>query len=160
MLKHVRDIVFNFLRSLGGETSSFTQHMQDVVFGIPKSNLLQEAVKIIDDMHISAQNADVQGDLYEYLLMNLTSAGKNGQFRTPRRIRRMIVKLINLKIGDRICDSAAGSGGFLVNAFEHILETNTSSNILEYDAEGKPHHLISDKITDFNMLLLINELIL
>ena len=63
MLKHVRDIVFNFLRSLGGETSSFTQHMQDAVFVIPKSNLLQEAVSIIDDMHISAQNADVQGDL-------------------------------------------------------------------------------------------------
>ena len=72
----------------------------------------------------------------------------------------MIVKLVNLKFGDRICDSAAGTGGFLVIAFEHILETNTSSNILEYDAEGKPHHLISDKITDFNMLLLINELIL
>jgi type I restriction enzyme M protein len=56
MLKHVRDKVFNFLRNLGSETSSFTQHMQDAVFVIPKASLLQEAVKIIDDMHISEQN--------------------------------------------------------------------------------------------------------
>jgi type I restriction enzyme M protein len=148
MLKHVRDTVFRFLRSLGSETSSFTQHMQDAVFVIPKSSLLQEAVNIIDEMHISEQNSDVQGDLYEYLLMNLTTAGKNGQFRTPRHIIRMIVKLVNPKIGDRICDPAAGTGGFLVNAYEHILESNTSPEILEYDEEGKAHHLIGDKISD------------
>lgn len=101
MLKHVRDTVFDFLRNLGSETSSFTQYMQDAVFIIPKASLLQEAVKIIDDMHISEQNIDVQGDLYEYLLMQLTTAGKNGQFRTPRHIIRMIVKLVNPKVGDR-----------------------------------------------------------
>src|ERR1035437_8189223 len=84
LLKHVRDKVFEFLRNLGGETSSFTQHMQDAYFSIPKATLLQEAVKIIDDLHISEQNVDVQGDLYEYLLLQLSSAGKNGQFRTPR----------------------------------------------------------------------------
>ncbi|MBL7129282.1 MAG: N-6 DNA methylase [Ignavibacteria bacterium] len=152
MLKHVRDTVFRFLRSLGSETSSFTQYMQDAVFIIPKSSLLQEAVKIIDDMHISEQNADVQGDLYEYLLMNLTTAGKNGQFRTPRHIIRMIVKLVSPNLGDRICDPAAGTGGFLVNAYEHILESNTSPDILEYDDEGKAHHLIGDKITDKNLM--------
>jgi type I restriction enzyme M protein len=121
MLRHVRDKVFDFLRNLGSETSSFTQHMQDAVFIIPKASLLQEAVKIIDDMHISEQNVDVQGDLYEYLLMQLTTAGKNGQFRTPRHIIRMMVKLVGPKVGDRICDPAAGTGGFLVNAYEHIL---------------------------------------
>jgi hypothetical protein len=95
---------------------------------------------------------DVQGDLYEYLLMELTTAGKNGQFRTPRHIIRMIVKLVNPKIGNRICDPAAGTGGFLVNAYEHILEANTSSDIIEYDAEGKPHHLIGDKIADKKLI--------
>lgn len=148
MLKYVRDTVFDFLRSLGSETSSFTQHMQDAVFIIPKASLLQEAVKIIDDMHIAEQNIDVQGDLYEYLLLQLTTAGKNGQFRTPRHIIRMMVKLVDPKIGDRICDPAAGTGGFLVNAYEHILESNTSPDVLEYDDEGKPHHLIGDKIAD------------
>lgn len=152
MLKHVRDTVFEFLRSLGGETSSFTQHMQDAVFIIPKASLLQEAVKIIDDMHIAEQNIDVQGDLYEYLLLQLTTAGKNGQFRTPRHIIRMMVKLVDPKIGDRICDPAAGTGGFLVNAYEHILESNTSPDVLEYDNEGKPHHLIGDKIADKRLL--------
>ncbi len=152
MLKHVRDKVFDFLRELGSDTSSFTQHMQDAVFIIPKASLLQEAVKIIDDMHISEQNIDVQGDLYEYLLMQLTTAGKNGQFRTPRHIIRMMVKLVNPKVGDRICDPAAGTGGFLVNAYEHILESNTSPDVLEDDSEGKPHHLIGDRIADKKLL--------
>ena len=152
MLPYVRDTVFRFLRSLGGETSSFTQYMQDAVFIIPKASIIQEAVKIIDDMHISEQNSDVQGDLYEYLLMNLTTAGMNGQFRTPRHIIRMMVKLVNPKIGDRICDPAAGTGGFLVNAYEHILEQNTSPEILEYDSEGKAHHLIGDKIADKKLM--------
>jgi len=94
----------------------------------------------------------VQGDLYEYLLMQLTTAGKNGQFRTPRHIIRMMVKLVNPRVGDRICDPAAGTGGFLVNAYEHILESNTSPDVLEYDDEGKPHHLIGDKISDKKLL--------
>ncbi len=148
MLKHVRDNVFEFLRTLGGETSTFTQHMQDAVFIIPKASLLQEAVKIIEEMHISEQNIDVQGDLYEYLLRQLTMAGKNGQFRTPRHIIRMITKLVNPQIGQKVCDPAGGTGGFLVAAYEHILEANTSPDILEYDEDGKPHHLIGDKIAD------------
>jgi type I restriction enzyme M protein len=148
MLRHVRDVVFEFLRNLGSETSSFTQHMEDAMFSIPKASLLQEAVKTIDDMHISEQNIDVQGDLYEYLLGQLSTAGKNGQFRTPRHIIRMMTKLVDPKIGERICDPAAGTAGFLVAAYEHILETNTSLDILSYDEEGKAHNLIGDKITD------------
>lgn len=146
MLRHVRDVVFEFLRNLGSETSSFTQHMEDAMFSIPKASLLQEAVKIIDDMHISEQNIDVQGDLYEYLLGQLSTAGKNGQFRTPRHIIRMMTKLVDPKPGERICDPAAGTAGFLVSAYEHILETNTSPDILTYDEEGKAHNLIGDKI--------------
>ncbi|MBS4027191.1 MAG: N-6 DNA methylase [Ignavibacteriales bacterium] len=152
MLKHVRDTVFEFLRNLGDETSTFTQYMQDAMFIIPKASLLQEAVKIIDDMHISEQNIDVQGDLYEYLLMQLTTAGKNGQFRTPRHIIRMMVKLVNPKIGDRMCDPAGGTAGFLVAGYEHILEMNTSDEVKEYDEEGKVHHLIGDKIADKKLL--------
>lgn len=148
MLPFVRDVVFDFLRNLGSETSSFTQYMKDAVFIIPKATLLQEAVRIIEDMHISEQNIDVQGDLYEYLLGQLATAGKNGQFRTPRHIIRMIAQLADPKIGERVCDPAAGTGGFLVAAYEHILEMNTSPDVLTYDDEGKPHNLIGDKITD------------
>ncbi|MCK6543006.1 type I restriction-modification system subunit M [bacterium] len=152
MLKHVRDKVFDFLREVGGETSTFTQHMEDAVFVIPKASLLQEAVKIIDDMHISEQNVDVQGDLYEYLLSQLTTSGKNGQFRTPRHIIRMITKLVDPKIGQRICDPACGTGGFLVAAYEQILEENTTPDLIERDEDGKAHHLIGDKIADKKLM--------
>ena len=148
MLKHVRLKVFEFLRSLGGETSTFTQHMHDAYFAIQKASMLQEAVSIIENLHISEQNVDVQGDLYEYLLSQLTTAGKNGQFRTPRHIIRMMVKLVDPKIGDRICDPACATAGFLFNAYMHILEQNTSKDVIEYDEDGMPHHLIGDKITD------------
>jgi type I restriction enzyme M protein len=149
MLPFVRDTVFQFLRNLGmSSDSAYAKNMADATFIIQKPSLLQEAVKIIEDMHISDQNADVQGDLYEYLLNQLASSGKNGQFRTPRHIIRMITRMVNPKIGDRICDPAAGTSGFLVSAYEHILEQNTSKEILEYDEEGKAHNLIGDKITD------------
>jgi len=148
MLSHVRDKVFAFLRNLGNSASTYRQYMENAVLVIDKASLLQEAVKIIDELHISEQNTDVQGDLYEYLLSQLTTAGKNGQFRTPRHIIRMMVKLVDPKIGQRICDPAAGTSGFLVNAYEHILEMNTSADVLRYDEEGQPHNLIGDKITD------------
>lgn len=149
MLPFVRVWVFQFLRGLGfNDESAYSQNMSDATFIIQKPSLLQEAVKIIEDMHISDQNADVQGDLYEYLLNQLASSGKNGQFRTPRHIIRMITRMVNPKIGDRMCDPAAGTSGFLVSAYEHILEQNTSKEILEYDEEGKAHNLIGDKITD------------
>ncbi len=148
MLNHVRNVVFEFLRNLGGETSTFTQHMQDAYFIIPKATLLQEAVNIIDDLHLSEQNVDVQGDLYEYLLSRISQSGRNGQFRTPRHIIRMMVKLVDPKIGDRICDPACGTSGFLFNSYMHILEQNTSKDVLDYDEGGIPHHLIGDKITD------------
>jgi type I restriction enzyme M protein len=148
MLGFVRDHVFHFLRNMGNDGTSFTQYMKDAVCIIPKASLLQEAVKIIEDLHISEQNADVQGDMYEYLLNQLSSSGKNGQFRTPRHIIRMITRMVDPKIGERVCDPAAGSAGFLVSAYEHILEQNTSKDILEYDEEGKAHNLIGDQITD------------
>ena len=148
MLPFVRDQVFHFLRNLGSEVSSFTQYMQDAVCIIPKASLLQEATRIIEDMHISEQNADVQGDIYEYLLNQLSSSGKNGQFRTPRHIIRMMAEMLDPKIGERICDPAAGTAGFLVAAYEHILAQNTSPDILTQDDEGKYHNLIGDHITD------------
>ena len=68
-------------------------------------------------MHIKEQNRDTKGDLYEYLLGQLATAGKNGQFRTPRHIINMMTELLNPKYGDKICDPACGTAGFLVSAF-------------------------------------------
>ncbi|MCJ7529436.1 MAG: SAM-dependent methyltransferase [Anaerolineales bacterium] len=114
---------------------------------INKPSLLLEACNLIDQMQISAQNQDVQGDLYEYLLSKLNTAGRNGQFRTPRHIIRMMVQMLDPRPRERIGDLAGGTCGFPVNAHQHILETHTSASILEYDAEGLPHHLIGDQLS-------------
>ena len=149
MLEHVRDVVFPFIKSLhNGEKTLFARQMQDAVFIIPKPSLLQEAVAIIDDMDITAQNRDTQGDIYEYLLSQLFTAGKNGQFRTPRHIIRMIVELVDPDITDRICDPACGTAGFLINAYEYIIRKYTSPDLLEIDSEGEYRNLIGDNITD------------
>jgi len=131
MLEHVRDNVFPFLRKLnGGKKSVYSKYMKDASFTIPTASLLAEAVKIINDMHIKEQNRDVQGDLYEYLLGQLQTSGKNGQFRTPRHIVKMMIEILDPKYGDKICDPACGTAGFLVASYEHILRNNTSKELL------------------------------
>jgi type I restriction enzyme M protein len=127
ILDHVRDKVFPFMRTLGDE--DYNQYMKGANFGIPTSSLLIEAVNIINDMHIKEQNQDTQGDLYEYLLSELQSAGKNGQFRTPRHIINMMVDLADPKTDDKILDPACGTGGFLVNAYHHMLLANKREGV-------------------------------
>ena len=148
MLRHVRDVVFPFIKNVNsGEDAVFAQNMKDAFFMIPKPSLLQEAVSIIDELELSAQNQDVQGDLYEYLLNELRTSGKNGQFRTPRHIRRMMVALADPQAGNTICDPACGTAGFLISAYEHILLKNTDTDIIKYDSQGEPYNLVGNKIT-------------
>jgi len=147
-LAHVREKVFPWFKEMGEGGSSFERYMKNAEFKINKPSLLIEACQAIDHMQISAQNQDVQGDLYEYLLSKLTIAGRGGQFRTPRHIIRMMVHMIDPQPGERIGDLAAGTCGFLVNAYQHMLERHTSPDILEYDEEGWPHNLIGDLLMD------------
>jgi len=147
-LKHLRDVVFPWFRSLGNEGSSFELYMRNAELKINKSNLLIEACKLIDQIHISDQNQDVQGDLYEYLLGKLNTAGRNGQFRTPRHIIRMMVQMIAPRPQEHIADLAAGTGGFLVNAYQYILEHATPAESLSYDADGWPHNLTGELLTE------------
>src|ERR1700687_541016 len=116
-LKHVKEAVFPFIKGLGGAGGSFAAQMENAEFKINKPSLLIEACKMIDQMQISSQNQDVQGDLYEYLLSKLNTAGTNGQFRTPRHIIRMMVKIIDPRPRERMCDPAAGTCGFPVNVY-------------------------------------------
>ena len=110
-LKHLREEVFPWFRELGNPGSSFELYMKNAELKINKPSLLIEACKLIDQMQISAQNQDVQGDLYEYLLGKLSTSGLNGQFRTPRHIIRMMVQMIDPRPNERIGDLAAGTGG-------------------------------------------------
>lgn len=149
MLEHVRDKVFPFIKTLQTNGyGAFAKQMKDAVFMIPKPSLLVEAVEIIDSLKITEQNQDTQGDIYEYLLSELASSGKNGQFRTPRHIIKMMCALVNPKLGQTICDPACGTGGFLIGAYQHILKSNTSSQFIKTDEDGTEHGLVGDKIKD------------
>jgi len=149
MLNHVRNVVFPFIKNLkNGTDVLYAENMKDSAFLIPKPSLLQEAVSIIDELNITSKNQDIQGDIYEYLLSMLNISGENGQFRTPRHIIRMMTELVNPKIGEKVVDAAAGTAGFLIGAYEHILKENTSKDIIKYDEYGAPHNLVGDKIVD------------
>ena len=130
MLQHVQGKVFPFLRDLNGAESNFTHHMKNAVFIIPKPALLVEAVKTIDeifevmerDSRVNGQAfQDIQGDVYEMLLSEIATAGKNGQFRTPRHIIKLMADLVQPQLGHRIADPACGSGGFLLGAYQYIV---------------------------------------
>ena len=146
-LGYLRDTIFPALRKIGAAGSSFERYMQNAELKINKPSLLIEACRLIDQMQIAGQQQDVQGDLYEYLLGHLNISGRNGQFRTPRHIIRMMVQMVDPKPRERIGDLAAGTAGFLVNAYQHILETHTSREILSYDEQGWPHNLIGDQLS-------------
>jgi type I restriction enzyme M protein len=145
-LAQVKENVFPFLKSLGATAGSFGEHMANAEFKVNKPALLIEACKAIEAMEISSQNQDVQGDLYEYLLSKLNTAGTNGQFRTPRHIIRMMVQMVDPKPGERICDPAAGTCGFLVNAYQHLLEKHTDIRDLTFDEEGWPHGITGARL--------------
>ena len=119
-LDEERVSVFDFMKSLGGEDTPFAQYMKGATFMIATPRLLDKAVQLIDK--INMDDRDTKGDLYEYLLSKIASAGQNGQFRTPRHIIRMMVEMAQPTPGDRICDPAAGTAGFLVNAYEYLYD--------------------------------------
>lgn len=146
MYKHVTEVVFPFIKSLhNGEDVVYSIAMKDAMFIIPKPSLLQEAVALLDEINIG-ERPDIQGDIYEHLLGELKTAGKNGQFRTPRHIIRMMVELVDPDIGQKICDPACGTGGFLIAAYQHVLKEYTTPDMVKIDEDGTPHNLIGDKI--------------
>ena len=157
MLKHVQTKVFPFIKTLGKEDSSFKIQLRNANFEIQSSVLLEEAVNVIESMHISEQEKDIQGEIFEYLLAELETAGLNGQFRTPRHIIRMMVKIVDPDVGQKICDPACGTGGFLVNAYLHILEKYTKKDQIEFDEDEVAHHLIGDLLSDQQREILLNE---
>ena len=119
MFEVFRDEVFPFIKNLhGDEKSAFAKSMNDAVFIIPKPSLLSSVVDIISE--IPMDDRDTKGDLYEYMLGKIASAGRNGQFRTPRHIIRMMVELMEPTPKDIIADPACGTCGFLVEAGEYL----------------------------------------
>lgn len=158
MLQHVQLRVFPFIKSLDTEESPFVKHMNNAVFIIPKPSLLLEAVKSIDDIFEEMEKdardkghdfQDIQGDVYEMLLSEIASAGKNGQFRTPRHIIKLLVDMVNPQLGQRIADPACGTGGFLLGAYHHLItHLNDDNSNLKPDEDGFRLTGRSSKLTE------------
>ena len=103
------------------ERTAFARYMSDAMFLIPTPQVLQKIITGFDDLYEhDIAELDMQGDLYEYMLGKLATAGQNGQFRTPKHIREMMVELLEPTPDDLICDPACGTAGFLVSAAEYI----------------------------------------
>ena len=115
-----QDGVFDFLRNVGSRSAAYSKFMKGATFMIPTPRLLAQVVEMLSniDMH----DRDTKGDVYEYLLGKIASAGQNGQFRTPRHIIKMMVDMVQPTVEDVICDPSSGTCGFLVAAGEYIRE--------------------------------------
>tara|TARA_R110002073_G_scaffold9896_6_gene49100 strand:- start:8389 stop:9927 length:1539 start_codon:yes stop_codon:yes gene_type:complete len=118
MMRIVDEHVFPFLRQMGEEGSSYGTHMKDARLGFSNPNLLAKVVQMLDD--IPMDDRDTKGDVFEYMLGKIASAGQNGQFRTPRHIIKLMVNLMAPTPKDVICDPAVGTCGFLVAAGEYL----------------------------------------
>lgn len=170
MLTHVQGKVFPFLKDLNGSESRFTHHMRNAVFIIPKPSLLVEAVKTIDEifevMERDSQDKgqafqDIQGDVYEMLLSEIATAGKNGQFRTPRHIIKLMADLVQPQLGHKIADPACGSGGFLLGAYQYIvtqLAIKAGSNNLKPDEDGFIRTSVAAALTEKAQTILAGSL--
>jgi type I restriction enzyme M protein len=134
MFTVVGEHVFPFLRTLGGDGSTYAHHMKDARFTIPTAALLARVVELVDQVPL--EDHDTKGDLYEYMLGRLATAGQNGQFRTPRHIIQLMVELTAPTPGDVICDPASGTCGFLVAAGEYLRERHPE---LFRDAQLEEH---------------------
>lgn len=154
MFKVVAEEVFPFLRglgeALGGDSSTYSDHMKDARFTIPTAALLAKVVDMLGD--IPMEDRDTNGDLYEYLLSKIATAGMNGQFRTPRHIIKLLVEMMEPKPGDEICDPACGTAGFLVTAAEYIRERHDKA--LYDDAQRKHFHRSMFHGYDFDSTML------
>lgn len=133
MHKTIAVDVFPFLRNMGDGTT-YSEHMKDARFTIPTPALLSKVVDMLDDIPMA--DRDTNGDLYEYLLSKLASAGVNGQFRTPRHVIDLMVKMTAPQPTDEICDPACGTAGFLVAAAEYVRETHSAALL---DAAQRSH---------------------
>ncbi len=155
----VSEHVFPFLRTLGGDGSTYAHHMKDARFTIPTPQLLAKVVDLLD--HVPMEDRDTKGDIYEYMLGKIASAGQNGQFRTPRHIIRLMVELLAPKPTDVICDPACGTCGFLVTSGEYLRDKHPEifrdAALREHFHHGLFHGFDFDnvmlRIGSMNMLL-------
>ncbi len=146
----VSEHAFPFLRELGGDDSTYARHMQGARFTIPTPALLTKVVDLLEAVPMDER--DTKGDLYEYMLGKIATAGQNGQFRTPRHIIRLMVELTAPQPSDVICDPACGTAGFLVVAGEFLRERYPKLLHNAKQREHFHHHMFHGSDFDNTML--------
>ena len=143
MYSVMQEMVFPFIKNLhGNKESAYSKYMADAIFKLPTSLLLEKVVTAMDGIYeqmAQLKTADTRGDVYEYLLSKIATAGLNGQFRTPRHIIRMMVELMQPKPSDTICDPACGTSGFLVAASDYLKEN--CKNEVFFNRQNKEHYM-------------------
>jgi type I restriction enzyme M protein len=153
--------MFPFIKTLSDEQSAFSNYMKDASFLIPTPKLLQKVVDMVSRLNL--EDKDIKGDLYEYLLSKLATAGTNGQFRTPRHIIKMMAEMMlsnaNITKDFKIYDPACGTAGFLINSIEYIKENKPelldtlSSKEFEGLFYGNDFDISMARIASMNMML-------
>lgn len=143
MYSVIQEMVFPFIKNLhGNKESAYSKYMADAIFKLPTPLLLEKVVTAMDGIYeqmAQLKTADTRGDVYEYLLSKIATAGLNGQFRTPRHIIRMMVELMQPKPSDTICDPACGTSGFLVAASDYLKEN--CKNEVFFNRQNKEHYM-------------------
>ena len=143
MYSVVQEWVFPFIKNLHGDkNSAYSKYMDDAIFKLPTPLLLSKVVDSLDEIYglmTKIKDVDIRGDVYEYLLSKIAQSGRNGQFRTPRHIIRMMVELMQPKPDDVICDPACGTSGFLVTASEYLKEKHKEE--IFFNKRKKDHYM-------------------
>jgi type I restriction enzyme M protein len=162
MLLHVQMKVFPFLKTIQTNDSVeglFTKHMANAVFIMPKASLLVSAIQIVEEIFLEIERdamegghafQDIQGDVYEMLLGEIATAGKNGQFRTPRHLIKLMTELVAPQLGQKMADPSSGTGGFILGYYEYILTDLTrrkNPKKLKKDEDGFERAAISSYLT-------------
>lgn len=143
MYETVQEWVFPFIKNLHSDkNSAYSKYMDDAIFKLPTPLILSKVVDSLDEIYAlmgQSTEIDIRGDVYEYLLSKISTAGRNGQFRTPRHIIRMMVELMKPTPEETICDPACGTGGFLVGASDYLRETYRNDILM--NKENRDHYM-------------------
>lgn len=143
MYANMQENVFTFIKNLHGDKeSAYAKYMGDAIFKVPTPVMLDKIVTAMDEIYEKMEqlrSEDVRGDIYEYLLSKLATAGVNGQFRTPRHIIKMMVEMMDPKADDLICDPACGTSGFLVESSEYLRKKKKAEVL--FNAKNKEHYM-------------------
>lgn len=143
MYETIQEWVFPFIKNLHSDkNSAYSKYMDDAIFKLPTPLVLSKVVDSLDEIYAlmgQSTEIDIRGDVYEYLLSKISTAGRNGQFRTPRHIIRMMVELMKPTPKETICDPACGTGGFLVGASDYLRETYRNDILM--NKENREHYM-------------------